>query len=111
MPASQGAAEDDSAYHSRVKDAQIRSYFYGGPSFTQGVLSPFSIIVKFDDLRIVRVGEGAPSLLLTMLLARRVGALTSLSFVEQRPTPSRPTRPCPLVQAAPWATRISFPST
>ena len=70
------AAEDDESYHNRVKDAQIRSYFYGGPAFTQGVLSPFSIIVKFDDLRIVRVGEGGSLSLRTLaaLLTRPLAA-------------------------------------
>lgn len=60
-----------------MKDAQIRSYFYGGPSFTQGVLSPFSIIVKFDDLRIVRVGEGV--LISTLLVSALRSPLSTLA--------------------------------
>jgi polyribonucleotide 5'-hydroxyl-kinase len=44
---------------SRLQSLQTRSYFYGGPPLTQGLLSPFSIIVRLSDIRIVRVGEPA----------------------------------------------------
>lgn len=59
VPKSDGASDLDLATLSRIQSAQIKSYFYGGPALSQGVLSPFSIIVKFDDVRICRVGEAA----------------------------------------------------
>ncbi|GAA5899735.1 cleavage polyadenylation factor subunit CLP1 [Sporobolomyces salmoneus] len=59
VPKSDGASDLDLSTLSRIQSSQIRSYFYGGPALTQGVLSPFSIIVKFDDVRICRVGEAA----------------------------------------------------
>ncbi|GAA5878021.1 hypothetical protein JCM1840_001719 [Sporobolomyces johnsonii] len=61
VPKSDGASDLDLATLSRIQSSQIRSYFYGGPALTQGVLSPFSIIVKFEDVRICRVGEAAGS--------------------------------------------------
>ncbi|KAI5480267.1 pre-mRNA cleavage complex II Clp1 [Pseudohyphozyma bogoriensis] len=77
VPKSDGASDSDLPYQVRLKDAQIRSYFYGGPALTQGVLSPFSIIVKFDDLKIFRVGEAAetqaPSTALPLGFSRAVG--------------------------------------
>lgn len=42
---------------SRLQALQTRAYFYGGPPLTQGLLSPFSIIVRWSDIRIMRVGE------------------------------------------------------
>lgn len=42
---------------SRLQALQTRAYFYGGPPLTQGLLSPFSIIVRWSDIRILRVGE------------------------------------------------------
>ncbi|GAA6009077.1 hypothetical protein JCM11491_005739 [Sporobolomyces phaffii] len=59
VPKSDGASDLDLSTLSRIQASQIRSYFYGGPALTQGVLSPFSIIVKFEDVRICRVGEAA----------------------------------------------------
>ncbi|GAA5954171.1 hypothetical protein JCM3765_005311 [Sporobolomyces pararoseus] len=59
VPKSDGASDLELATLSRIQSSQIRSYFYGGPALTQGVLSPFSIIVKFEDVRICRVGEAA----------------------------------------------------
>ncbi|GAA5880890.1 hypothetical protein JCM16303_005164 [Sporobolomyces ruberrimus] len=59
VPKSDGASDLDLSTLSRIQSSQIRSYFYGGPALTQGVLSPFSIIVKFEDVRICRVGEAA----------------------------------------------------
>ncbi|SCV66899.1 BQ2448_5545 [Microbotryum intermedium] len=79
VPAANGASEPDEALQRRIKDAQIRSYFYGGPALTTGVLSPFSIIVKFDDLRIVQIGEAlsaqAPDSALPIGFGRTVGDL------------------------------------
>ncbi|KAM0749821.1 Clp1-domain-containing protein [Meredithblackwellia eburnea MCA 4105] len=76
VPKSDGASEADLMYQSRMKDAQIRSYFYGGPALTQGVLTPFSIIVKLDDMNVFRVGEAAdtvaPSSALPIGAARTV---------------------------------------
>ncbi|GAA5838048.1 hypothetical protein JCM11251_006834 [Rhodosporidiobolus azoricus] len=59
VPKSDGASDLDLPATSRVQSLQIRSYFYGGPPLTQGLLSPFSIIVHFSSVRIVRVGEQA----------------------------------------------------
>jgi len=77
VPKNDGASEPDLAFQAKVKDAQIRSYFYGGPSITQGVLSPFSIKVKFADLAVFRVGEAAdtvaPSSALPIGFSRSVG--------------------------------------
>ncbi|GAA5960259.1 hypothetical protein JCM21900_002443 [Sporobolomyces salmonicolor] len=61
VPKSDGASDLDLATLSRIQSSQVRSYFYGGPALTQGVLSPFSIIVKFEDVQICRVGEAAGS--------------------------------------------------
>ncbi|KAK4052851.1 Cleavage polyadenylation factor subunit clp1 [Microbotryomycetes sp. JL201] len=62
VPPSNGASDADEALVKRVRHAQTRSYFYGGPALTAGVLSPFSIIVKFDDLKVFRVGESAETM-------------------------------------------------
>lgn len=51
------AAAPDLSLQSKIRDGQIRSYFHGGPAITQGMLSPFSIKVKFADLLVYRVGE------------------------------------------------------
>ncbi|GAA5995629.1 cleavage polyadenylation factor subunit CLP1 [Rhodotorula paludigena] len=59
VPKSDGASDLDLSTQARLQALQTRSYFYGGPPLTQGLLSPFSIIVKLSDLRIVRVGEPA----------------------------------------------------
>ncbi|GAA6030990.1 hypothetical protein JCM8097_008972 [Rhodosporidiobolus ruineniae] len=59
VPKSDGASELDVSATSRLQALQTRSYFYGGPAPTQGLLSPFSIIVHFSSIRIVRVGEPA----------------------------------------------------
>ncbi|KDE02495.1 hypothetical protein MVLG_06947 [Microbotryum lychnidis-dioicae p1A1 Lamole] len=79
VPAANGASAPDEALRRRIKDAQIRSYFYGGPALTTGVLSPFSIIVKFEDLRIVQIGEAlsaqAPDSALPIGFGRTVGDL------------------------------------
>ncbi|GAA5866182.1 hypothetical protein JCM8547_007195 [Rhodosporidiobolus lusitaniae] len=61
VPKSDGASDLDLPTTSRLQALQTRSYFYGGPPLTQGLLSPFSIIVHFSSLRIVRVGELAGS--------------------------------------------------
>ncbi|BGP19371.1 Cleavage polyadenylation factor subunit clp1 [Rhodosporidiobolus nylandii] len=61
VPKSDGASDLDLPATSRLQALQTRSYFYGGPPLTQGLLSPFSIIVHFSSLRIVRVGEQAGS--------------------------------------------------
>lgn len=58
LPALQ-ASDLDLPTVSRLQSLQTRSYFYGGPPLTQGLLSPFSIIVRLSDIRIVRVGEVA----------------------------------------------------
>ncbi|BGP42808.1 Cleavage polyadenylation factor subunit clp1 [Rhodotorula kratochvilovae] len=59
VPKSDGASDLDLSTLARLQALQTRSYFYGGPALTQGLLSPFSIIVKLSDIRIVRVGEQA----------------------------------------------------
>ncbi|BGP02829.1 Cleavage polyadenylation factor subunit clp1 [Rhodotorula toruloides] len=59
VPKSDGASDPDLPTLSRLQSLQTRSYFYGGPPLTQGLLSPFSIIVRLSDIRIVRVGEVA----------------------------------------------------
>ncbi|GAA5886512.1 hypothetical protein JCM6882_001667 [Rhodosporidiobolus microsporus] len=59
VPKSDGASDLDLPTTSRLQSLQTRSYFYGGPPLTQGLLSPFSIIVHFSSVRIVRVGEQA----------------------------------------------------
>ncbi|GAA5984474.1 hypothetical protein JCM11641_006994 [Rhodosporidiobolus odoratus] len=59
VPKSDGASDLDLPATSRLQALQTRSYFYGGPPLTQGLLSPFSIIVHFSSIRIVRVGEQA----------------------------------------------------
>lgn len=59
VPKSGGASDVDVAYRRRLQASQVRSYFYGGPALSQGQLSPFTIVVKFDDLKIYRVGSGA----------------------------------------------------
>ena len=47
----------DSAYKRRLQSAQIRSYFYGGPSISLGSLSPHSMSIRFDVLSLNRVGD------------------------------------------------------
>ncbi|KAK4057354.1 Cleavage polyadenylation factor subunit clp1 [Microbotryomycetes sp. JL221] len=90
VPPSNGASEADDSLAKRVKDAQIRSYFYGGPALTAGVLSPFSIIVKFDDLKIFRVGESsetmAPDSALPIGAGRTVSAtdLVSIDLTDSK---------------------------
>ncbi|KAI8452156.1 Pre-mRNA cleavage complex II protein Clp1-domain-containing protein [Phakopsora pachyrhizi] len=56
VPKNGGATDLDLNYRKRLESNQIRSYFYGGPSLSQGQLSPFTIVVKFDDLSIFRIG-------------------------------------------------------
>ena len=51
------ASDLDLPTMSRLQALQTRAYFYGGPPLTQGLLSPFSIIVRWSDIRILRVGE------------------------------------------------------
>ena len=60
LPPSQ-ASDLDLSTLARLQALQTRAYFYGGPALTQGLLSPFSIIVRLSDLRVVRVGEQAGS--------------------------------------------------
>ncbi|KAJ3237834.1 hypothetical protein HDU78_003844 [Chytriomyces hyalinus] len=50
----------DKAFRKAVQSAKVREYFYGT---TRYPLSPFSSIVRFDDLAVRRVGESivAPS--------------------------------------------------
>lgn len=55
------ASDLDLSTLARLQALQTRAYFYGGPALTQGLLSPFSIIVRLSDIRIVRVGEQAGS--------------------------------------------------
>ncbi|POY75897.1 hypothetical protein BMF94_0980 [Rhodotorula taiwanensis] len=57
VPKSDGASDLDLSAMSRLQALQTRAYFYGGPPLTQGLLSPFSIIVRWSDIRIMRVGE------------------------------------------------------
>ncbi|TKA53587.1 hypothetical protein B0A53_03878 [Rhodotorula sp. CCFEE 5036] len=57
VPKSDGASDLDLPTMSRLQALQTRAYFYGGPPLTQGLLSPFSIIVRWSDIRILRVGE------------------------------------------------------
>lgn len=52
------ASEFNLLYQRRLQSSQVKSYFYGGPALSQGQLSPFKIVVKFDDLTIYRIGEG-----------------------------------------------------
>ncbi|CAH7685395.1 hypothetical protein PPACK8108_LOCUS19910 [Phakopsora pachyrhizi] len=59
VPKNGGATDLDLNYRKRLESNQIRSYFYGGPSLSQGQLSPFTIVVKFDDLSIFRIGGDA----------------------------------------------------
>lgn len=77
VPNNDGASEPDSSFQAKVKDAQIRSYFYGGPPITQGALLAFSIKVAFANLAIFRVGEAAdtvaPSSALPIGVSRSVG--------------------------------------
>ncbi|EGG05280.1 uncharacterized protein MELLADRAFT_88142 [Melampsora larici-populina 98AG31] len=74
VPKSSGASEFDLLYQRRLQSSQIRSYFYGGPALSQGQLSPFTIVVKFEDLMIYRVGEDA----LVPSSALPIGAIRTL---------------------------------
>ncbi|KAJ3404465.1 hypothetical protein HDU80_002811 [Chytriomyces hyalinus] len=55
-----GVVSRDKAFRKAVQSAKVREYFYGT---TRYPLSPFSSIVRFDDLAVRRVGESivAPS--------------------------------------------------
>lgn len=55
------ATDMDHNYRRRIEACQIKSYFYGGPALSQGQLSPFTIVVKFEDLAIYRTGDGTSS--------------------------------------------------
>lgn len=70
VPKSPGASDLDVAYHRRRRDRQLRSYFYGGPALSLGALSPHKVQIRFDDLKLYRVGEGASSLLAIVLTDR-----------------------------------------
>ena len=59
VPKSPGASDLDVAYHRRRRDRQLRSYFYGGPALSLGALSPHKVQIRFDDLKLYRIGEGA----------------------------------------------------
>jgi len=63
VPKSGGASDPDHPYRRRVWDRQIRAHFHGGPPLASGMLSPWSIKVKFEDLSIYRMGSDtlAPS--------------------------------------------------
>ncbi|KAG0152522.1 hypothetical protein CROQUDRAFT_649945 [Cronartium quercuum f. sp. fusiforme G11] len=74
VPKSGGASEFDLNYQRRLQSNQVRSYFYGGPALSQGQLSPFKIVVKFEDLTIYRVGEEA----LVPSSALPIGAIRTL---------------------------------
>ncbi|KAH8930056.1 hypothetical protein BT69DRAFT_1255674 [Atractiella rhizophila] len=69
-----GITDQDTAYRRRIQLQQIRAYFYGGPRLTQGVLSPFSFPVRFDELKIYRVGQEslAPSSALPIGAQRQI---------------------------------------
>jgi hypothetical protein len=51
-------SEVDSQYRRRIQAAQVHSYFYGGPPYSHGALSPHSMSIKFEFLKIYRFGEG-----------------------------------------------------
>jgi len=78
VPKNGGATDLDLAYRRRLESNQIRSYFYGGPALSQGQLSPFTIVVKFEDLTIYRIGDEAlvPSSALPIGATRSVTATT-----------------------------------
>lgn len=56
------ASAPEAAYKRRLQAAQIRSYFYGGPSISLGSLAPHSMSIRFDVLSCNRVGEETQSL-------------------------------------------------
>lgn len=74
VPKNGGATDLDLTYRRRLESSQIRSYFYGGPALSQGQLSPFTIVVKFEDLTIYRIGDEA----LVPSSALPIGATRSL---------------------------------
>ncbi|KAI9606350.1 hypothetical protein KEM48_001893 [Puccinia striiformis f. sp. tritici PST-130] len=83
VPKNGGATDLDLTYRRRLESNQIRSYFYGGPALSQGQLSPFTIVVRFEDLTIYRIGDEAlvPSSALPIGATRSIKA-TSLTKVD-----------------------------
>ncbi|MBW0509995.1 hypothetical protein O181_049710 [Austropuccinia psidii MF-1] len=87
VPKNGGATDLDLTYRRRLELSQIRSYFYGGPSLSQGQLSPFTIVVKFEDLSIFRIGDEAlvPSSALPIGAVRSVNATTLTKVDPENP--------------------------
>jgi polyribonucleotide 5'-hydroxyl-kinase len=49
-------ARRDKAFRRQTQMRKIREYFYGHTGTCE--LSPFSLVVSFDDVKIFRIGEG-----------------------------------------------------
>lgn len=62
VPKNGGASPAEASYKRRLQAAQIRSYFYGGPSISLGSLAPHSMSIRYDVLSCNRVGEETQSL-------------------------------------------------
>lgn len=69
----------DKAYRKALTNAKIKEYFYGTPKYD---LHPYREILKFDYVRIRRVGEGAPSSMLPMGM---VPLMTETRYVKVEP--------------------------
>ncbi|WAQ87922.1 hypothetical protein PtA15_9A46 [Puccinia triticina] len=87
VPKNGGATDLDITYRRRLESNQIRSYFYGGPALSQGQLSPFTIVVKFEDLTIYRIGDEAivPSSALPIGATRSVKPTTLTKVDPENP--------------------------
>ena len=59
IPKSPGVADLDTAYRRRIRDKQLKSYFYGGPPLSHGALNPHKVQIPFEFLKVYRVGEGS----------------------------------------------------
>lgn len=97
----------DLAYQRRNHSRQIHSYFYGGPAYSLGKLSPHSIHVKFEDLKIYRVGEGMP-----VATAKGRANVSAIEFqVDDSALPigaERTTTTTQLVEVDPTSTRATL---
>ncbi|KAI9602291.1 hypothetical protein H4Q26_001578 [Puccinia striiformis f. sp. tritici PST-130] len=82
VPKNGGATDLDLTYRRRLESNQIRSYFYGGPALSQGQLSPFTIVVRFEDLTIYRIGDGTGALISTPDRSHSLNKSTSLTKVD-----------------------------
>ncbi len=50
-----GAVEKDIAFMKSYSHSKVKQYFFGDPVYP---LSPFSTSIAFDDLLLLRIGEG-----------------------------------------------------